>query len=510
MELKDIEYYKNDVLPKIRQKLKKGIDLVETYNAYLEVLKFMGKYDFDCFNEYLEIDEDKTNSNKGFHYHRKKHLKELVDALNDMEIYDKYDILEVSMPPRVGKSTYNIRFIAWIIGRHPENTQLATSYSEAIVSSFYIGVLEILQNPRYNEMFPESPLVNQNAKKLELWLKEMKRYASIAFIPINGSMTGRGEACNYLFCDDLVSGIEEAVSITRMEKLWQTYSTNAVQRKKNGCKEIHIATHWSVHDPMSKLELLHEDDPRFKSIKLPCYDENGESNFNFFGGFDTAYYQNIQNTMDELSFNALYMQEPVEREGLVFHKDEMQYFFELPSDRPDTIIAVCDSKNLGTDYVSSPIGYVYGDYVYITDVIFNNGLPEVTRPAVAKKWVKHNVVRADVEMNNGGNYYAEDLNELIKDFGGKTSIRTFYSSNNKMVKIVTYSDYIKKHFIFKHPSTYKPNSEYGKFMKQVFSLTQTGKTKHDDAPDSLAMLAQLHQDLTCMSAKILNRRELQI
>ena len=77
--------------------------------------------------------------------------------------------------------------------------------------------------------------------------------------------------------------------------------------------------------------------------------------------------------------------------------------------------------------MASPIGYVYGDFVYIEDVVYNNGLPEVTRPLVANKWMQHKVVRADVEMNNGGNYYAEDLAKLIQDGGGKTSIRTFYS-----------------------------------------------------------------------------------
>ena len=49
-----------------------------------------------------------------------------------MEIYDKYDTLLVSMPPRSGKSVTNLRFISWIMGRKPTNTQLAISYSDAI------------------------------------------------------------------------------------------------------------------------------------------------------------------------------------------------------------------------------------------------------------------------------------------------------------------------------------------------------------------------------------------
>ena len=405
-------------------------------------------------------------------------------------------------------TTTGIRFLSWIIGRHPENTQLATSYSDSITTSFYIGVMEVILNEKFTEVFPESILINQNAKREEIWLKVAKRYPSISFVPINGSMTGRAEAGNYLYCDDLVSGIEEALSPVRLAKLFQTYSVNAGQRKKNNCKEIHIATRWSVHDPITKLNTINEENDRCKIIKLPCYDEEGESRFDFFGGFDTNYYKKQEQAMDSISFDALYMQNPIEREGILYSPNDLGYYFELPNEAPDTIIAVCDSKNLGKDSVSSPIGYVYGDNIFIEGIVFNNGLPDVTRQLVANAWLEHKVVRGDVEMNNGGNYYAEFLNDLIQDAGGKTSVRMFFSSNNKDVKIITYSDFVKKNFFFKDPSTYPVNSEYAKFMKELFSYTQTGKTPHDDAPDSIAMLAQMYQDLTGNVIKILDRKRL--
>ena len=202
-------------------------------------------------------------------------------------------------------------------------------------------------------------------------------------------MTGRSEASHYLFADDLVSGIEEAMSKPRLEKLWQLYTVNAKQRKKDKAKEIHIATQWSLFDPITKLSIENEDNPRCKIIKRPCYDENGESQFDFVGGFSTEYYKELERSMDSISFGALYMCNPIEREGLLYHKEDLQYYFELPNEKPDTIISIVDSKNLGKDYVASPIGYVYGDFVYIDDVVYNNGLPEVTRELVANKWVQH-------------------------------------------------------------------------------------------------------------------------
>ncbi len=499
------------VIPRIEHDMATCDDsnkLVELFELYENLLRILAPNDFRAFNMFLELDEDKTSPNRGFYHHRKNHLKEVFDSFNEMEIEDKYDMLLISLAPRVGKTTTSIRFLAWICGRYPEETQLATSYSDNITTSFYIGVMEIVTSDRFKQVFPEARLINQNAKREEIWLKLAKRYPTIMFVPIGGSMTGRSESTRYLYCDDLVSGIEEALSVTRLDNLWQKYTVNAKQRKKDGCKEIHVATRWSVHDPISKLAMENADNPRCKVINIGCYDENGESRFDFAGGFSTQYYKALEKSMDSASFSALYLQEPIEREGILYNNDELRYYFELPNERPDAIIAVCDSKNLGADFVSSPVGYIYGNDVYIDSVVYNSGLPEVTRPLVARQLVDKNVVRCDVELNNGGNYYAEDLDSLVKTYGGKTTFRIFYTSSNKKVKIITYADFVKQRFLFKHKSCYHPQSEYGKFMNDLTRWTQTGNNKHDDAPDCVAMMAQLVQDMESSSIKILNRRQL--
>ena len=510
MNMEEIETYVNTVIPNIEEELldttKSEKELMELYGLYEDVLILTAPYDFITYNKALEFHEDKTDLSKGFYHHRKEHIGDIFDSLNDMEVYDKYDMILISMPPRIGKSTSGIRFLSWIMGRHPENTQLATSYSDSITTSFYAGVMEIITGEQYTKIFPKVPLVNQNAKRQEIWMKVSKRYPTISFVSIGGSMVGRSEAGNYLYCDDLVSGIEEALSPNRMNKLWELYSVNARQRKKDGAKEVHIATRWSVHDPLTRLAYDNADNPRCKIISVPALGDDGESNFDFKGGFSTKYYLDMKSGMDEISFNSLYQCEPIEREGLLYHEEDLMYYLDLPEEEPDAIIAVCDSKNLGNDYVASPIGYVYSDMVYIDDVVFNNGLPEVTIPLVANKYLEHNVTRADVELNNGGNYYAENVGEIIKENGGNTSIRMFFTGNNKNVKIITYADYVKKNFVFRDKSTYAPTSEYAQFMKNMFSWSQTTKTQIDDAPDSMAMLAQLVQDLKGNSIKIIDRK----
>lgn len=514
MEIREIENYVNVIIPNIERELtckdKSNEELLQLYGLYEDILVMVAPYDFITYNKALEFHEDKSNLSRGFYHHRQNHIGDIFQALNDMEVYDKYDMLLISMPPRVGKSQTNIRFQTWVVGRHPDNTQLATSYSDMVTGSFYAGFMEIVSSEMYLKIFPTVPLVNQNAKKQEIWMKVVKRYPSIGFVSIGGSMTGRAEAGNYLFCDDLVSGIEEALSIVRMNKLWELYTVNVKQRKKDGCKEIHIATRWSVHDPITRLANDNKDNPRCKILTTPAYDEMGESNFNFKGGFSTKYYKDMESTMDKLSFGALYLGDPIEREGLLYYEEELQYYLELPEDEPETVVAVCDSKALGKDNVASPVGVIYGEMIYITDIVYDNGLPEITVPKVARCWVNNKVVRGDVEMNNGGNFFATGIDDKVKKFGGNTSIRMFFTGNNKTTKIITYSDFIKKHFIFKDKSMYSPHSDYAKFMADVFKWTQTGKNAFDDAPDSLAMLAQLVQDLQGNSVKVLDRRKLGI
>jgi len=360
MEIKEIEQYTKTIIPNLEKELikeKNTSKLMELYNLYEDVLCLMAPYDFSTFNKFLEFEEDKSADNLGFHHHRKNHMFEVHDTLNQMEIYDEYDVVLISLPPRCGKTTYSIRFLAWIMGKYADYTQLGTSYSDNITSSFYAGLMEIILSERYQKIYPNAPLINQNAKRQEIWLKVAKRYPTISFVPVGGSVTGRGEANNYLYVDDLVSGQEEALSPIRLEKLWQIFTANFYQRKKKNCKMLVIGTRWSVFDPLTRLEQMYEGDDRFKSLKIPALDEFGESNFDYTGGFDTKYYLEMKRVMDDLTFQAIYQQEPIEREGLLYKEDELQYFLDLPTDKIDTVIAVCDSKALGKDNVSSPVGY---------------------------------------------------------------------------------------------------------------------------------------------------------
>ena len=473
---------------------------------YWQTFLFAAPYDFHSYLLYMEKDRD---AEKRFYQPRIKVLRTVVQDLQDLAD-GKLMRLALSMPPGCGKSTLGIFFIVWLMGKEPLKPSLATAYADKLTRSFFDGALQIIKDPEYkfHEIFPEASLVATNSKDETIDLKQIKRFKTLTCRSIDSGLTGATRCEVLAYADDMVSGSEEAMNRERMDILWTKFSNDFMSRMKQDCKMLIIGTRWSIHDPIGRLEQRYFDDPKSKFVKLPALNIDGNSIFDYdYGvGFSTEYFLNLKENMDDVSWRAIYMQEPIEREGLLYAEDELQYFFELPKERPDAVVAVCDSKGQGRDYVCAPCGYIYGNSVYISEVVFNNGLPEITKPLVANMCVKNKVSRMDVESNNGGDYYAKDVNEQIEKNGGSTSIRTFFTSSNKITKIVTESDYVKKHFIFLHKS--KQNTDYKRFMQNLLSFTVSGKAKHDDAPDAVAMLSQLVKDLSSLSIKILERRNL--
>jgi predicted phage terminase large subunit-like protein len=152
-----------------------------------------------------------------------------------------------------------------------------------------------------------------------------------------------------------------------------------------------------------------------------------------------------------------------------------------------------------------PIAYLYGEDVFIEDVVFDNSTADATKPQCAKKLVQHKVSTATFESNNAGSYFARDVDGLIKKLGGKTSIRLKRTISNKQTRIEFASDGILKHFYFKDKSKYERGSQYWCFMKELTTYTRSGKVPHDDAPDSLSLLENEIRNLSAGKIEIFQR-----
>ena len=464
----------------------------------------------DSFHCCLLAVEWNRDPEKKFYVPRMGVLREVVQALQDLED-GKLDLAAISLPPGAGKTTLAIFYLTWIAGRHPEEPTLTGSHSNSFVRGVYDECLRIFDpNGEYlwHEVFPMVQVANTNAKDCRIDLGKRKRFETLEFTSIGTGNAGLYRAMHLLYCDDLVSGIEVALNKERLDKLWETYTTDLRQRKiGDHCGELHIATRWSVHDVIGRLEALYGDSPRARFIVIPAMNDNDESNFDYaYGvGFNTQFYRQQRDIMDDASWRALYMNQPIERDGLLFQEDELRRYFELPSGDPDGIIGVCDTKDKGTDYAVLPVAYVYGQDYYIDDCICDNGLPEVVDARLAEILVRNKVKMVRFESNSAGGRVAEKVQQMIKDRGGITHITTKYTTANKETKIIVNSAWVKQHCLFKDSTTYKRNSEYGKFINMLCSYTMAGKNKNDDVPDAMAMLAEYAQSLTTSKVEVFQR-----
>ena len=478
------------------------------YGQWRRSLLFEAPYDFDSYLLYAEINRQ---AKKRFYQPRRAKLKPVVDSLQALCGDDELDMLAVSLPPGVGKTTLAVFLLTWVAGRDPNNPNLTGSHSNSFVRGVYDECLRIF-DPKgeylWHDVFPTVQVSNTNAKDCRIDLDKRQRFETLEFTSIGTGNAGLYRAANLLYCDDLVSGIEVALSKERLDKLWEIYTTDLRQRKiGDKCKELHIATRWSVHDVIGRLEREYEGNNRAKFIRIPAMNEDDESNFDYeFGvGFSTKFYREQRDIMDSVSWKALYQNQPIEREGLVYHAEELRRFFELPEEEPDALIGICDTKDKGDDYAFLPVGYAYGQDYYIPDCVCDNGLPDTVDARLTEILVRDKVKMCRFESNSAGRRVAEKIQGEVKRMGGITNITTKFTTANKETKIIVNSAWVKEHCLFLDESKYKRNSDYGRMMDMLCSYTMAGKNKHDDVPDGMAMFAEFAQSLNGAGVEVFAR-----
>ena len=464
------------------------------YETWRKSLLFDAPHSFDAFMTYIELDR---KPEKRFYAPRRHYLKPMVQGFQDI-LDGKLRLLTISMPKRAGKSQTGINFVNMLSGKYPDRATLMEGTGDDLVKSFYNGCLEYLTTPNeylFYDVFPEARLVQTSADTKIINLKSKSRFPTIMCRSIDARQVGLSEATNVLYLDDCVEGREEAKNRQRLDDKWEVISGDIMGRAIEGTPMVFTGTRYSLYDPIGRIqEHAQKEGWDWRAIEIPALDPvTDESNYEYEREgqkvFTTAYFREQRELLSAEQFESEFQQQPFEAKGLLFNKDELNYFFELPVDRePDTTIAVGDTAESGSDSTSMPVAKIYGTDVYIVDVVFDDAPAEITKPECAKCLIENRVASAVFESNNAGQYYARDVDQIIRDRGYSIGIRTKRTISNKHTRIEFASDNIKRNFYFKHPSTYKRGSQYWNFMKELTTYTRSGKVPHDDAPDSLSLL----------------------
>lgn len=452
-------------------------------------------------DSYFQYIEKKREPKDRFYMPRRKQLIKigLVDALQGM-INDKYDILCVSLVPGAGKSTIEKFFHSAVAGWFPKDYSLFYSHSGDITRMYYDGVYDIVTNDddyAWHDIFPKLSVTSTNAKMEQFNIGKYKPFPSVQCTSVGSKNAGKVRASKFLLVDDMIGGIEEALNPTILDKLWDKYAVDARQRKTQDtdgkpCKEIHIATRWSVHDVIGRIQNMYVGNPRVKTISVPDVDPvTGESNFDYeYGGFTKEFFADQQLLMDEISYRCLYKQEPIEREGLLFPDDKIRRYFNLPHGEPEIITAQCDTKGKGTDYFVMPILQKYGEDYYCVDCVCDNTADyEMQYENASNTLVNNQVQECEFERNAGGDRVAMEVNKRVENKGWICNITDVPTETNKEARIFQCSNWILQHIIFKDQSLYKPNEPYGVMVSLLKRYSVTGKKQLDDVPDVFSNFA---------------------
>lgn len=484
----DLEKYcfENDVSYEILDKLYEVL-LLEARNKVV-----------DSFFRYIE---KKRLPKERFYMPRRKQFIKigLIDALQGM-IDDKYDILCISLPPGTGKTTIEKFFHSAVIGWYSNGYNLFYSHSGDITRMYYDGVYDIVTNAdeyTWNEIFPRLKVTSTNAKLETFNVGKYKPFQSVQCTSVGSKNAGKVRANKFLLVDDMIGGIEEALNPLYLDKLWGKYAVDARQRKipdedGNPCKEIHIATRWSVRDVIGRIIQAYEGNKRVKVISVPDIDPvTGESNFDFeFGGYTVKDFEDIQLLMDEISYRCLYKQDPIEREGLLFPEDKIRRYLNLPHGEPEIITSQCDTKGKGTDYFVLPVLQKYGEDYYCVDCVCDNTADyEMQYENSANVLVNNQVQECEFERNAGGDRVGMEVNKRVESKGWICNITDTPTETNKEARIFQCSNWILQHVIFKDPSLYKPNEPYGVMMSLLKQYSVSGRKQLDDVPDVFSNFA---------------------
>lgn len=499
---------------------------------YWDIVRLESFWFFESFLIYME---HKRPYDKRFYEPRAKTQKIVVEDLQKLEDSKTQHMYTLSEPSRVGKSTIMVFFLAWIGLRHPLSHNAMCTHSGFLADHFYKEILDLLTTEEYcfQELYaffqPDKKFIeDKSAEKMTISFVSKGDFPTFTFRGIDGTWTGAVDISSdgYLMIDDLVRDRTHSLSPKRMNDTFSEYLNKCVDRKNNGAKEIMIGTLWNVLDPIKRLEEMYGNDDRYVFRRIPALNENGESNFDYeVKGFSTEYYQEMKDKLiragNEAEWMAKFQQAPYVREGILLPLDELGYFNGiLDKSHKYRFVVNCDVAFGGGDSVSMPVGLhdLTEDIIYIVDWYFNSSGVAVTVPGVVDMIVKHGIKTVTFEANSGGQLYASKVQEELRQRNylcACDSVRTTWNMV-KADKIKASEAVIRQKFRFldgtKHNleefdddvAVYERSAAYERALDEMSTYVTIGKNLHDDAIDSISMMAERIFDTLQRKTTVIN------
>lgn len=285
--------------------------------------------------------------------------------------------LIVCLPPRYGKSELvSRRLPAFILGKHPDDGIIATSYGADLASMMNRDVQRIIDGEQYHDVFPETKLYGENVRTTAqgsylrnsdiFEVVDHKGYYKSA--GVGGAITGMG--CKWGIIDDPVKNRAEAESVVYRNALWDWYRSTFYTRLEKDARILLTVTRWHEDDLAGRLLKLAKEDKNADQWTLfsvpaiaegelmPC-DPRQIGEVLWPEKYPPAEVMKIKVNAGGYEWAALYQQRPSAPAGNMLNRSWWKYYRQAPS-RFDEVIESWDCSfkdTAGTDYV---VGQVWG------------------------------------------------------------------------------------------------------------------------------------------------------
>ncbi len=503
-ELKSCRYCKDKLIPSLHNLVEKSkIEYMpEFFDYYKRAYAFAARRDFECFVDYMEWNEPKK-----VYANRRTLLEPYVKALGELPFDKEKQYLVVSYPPSAGKSYIATLYSAWGFGLSTANSIIRMSYSDELVLGFSRTIKNYISSPQFAEVFTNFKLFNGKPFEVEResdWKIKNANVPKSSHIARtrNGSTTGERATFAIIF-DDMTKGAEEANSESTHRQIYDKWLTEWWNRRDGQrCNFIFLGTQWSPEDILNRIivdrnaieELKPTNNPYVLEnstttvVRVPMLDDEGKTTCPEVYPQEIA--EQIRDTTDPFLFSCVYQQSPIAPTGREFAYECIRTYDKLPEGLSNNSFATLDTARKGKDNVSMPIVKTdnNGNY-YLVDAIFEQKAMDFLYDKIINKIIDNNVTLLVIENNIDTSLKSLLEEKLSKRGYNLCEIREKFNTVKKEERIKNNRGIVQKQMVFPEKMVFKPNTDVGRLMENLTKYSFDYANVHDDAPDSICMVA---------------------
>lgn len=225
--------------------------------------------------------------------------------------------LIINMPPRHSKSEFASYLMpAWFLGRNPKLKIIQATHNTELAVRFGRKVRDLINDPRYQEVFPNT-LLKEDNKGAGKWGTD--RGGEYFAAGVGAAVTGRGAD---LFIIDDPHSEQDALSETAYDMAYEWYTSGPRQRLQPGGSIILVMTRWGKKDLTGRLLAAQGSDifaDQWEVVEFPAIMPSGEPLWPEF--WDKNALLGIKASLPVAKWSAQWQQQPTGNESAIIRRE---------------------------------------------------------------------------------------------------------------------------------------------------------------------------------------------